>query len=248
MRTELEDQLALVQRELREVELQEASGELDASTAERLKATYRQERDAIEQRLLQPDQPAAQPRDPRRVMIGAAILVVSFVLVVVAAVNALDNDATPAVTGTDLSEISNETMLAVIEANAANPQINAMRLALAERYFEVFDYSSALPQFQAVLDNDPTSREASEALARIGWMVHASGESDLAEGLLDQSIEENPANTEAQWFLSIVYADTGRACESLDVLTALGSNPAVPEASRVDVAELTTAVAADCDR
>lgn len=248
MRAELEEQLALVQRELREVELQEAAGELDVPTAERLKATYRGERAAIEEKLLATDPPPAESRDLRRVIVGAIILIVAFAVVVVAAVQALQTDSTPSVIGSDLSEVSNETMLAVIEANASNPQINSMRLALAERYFEAFDYSAALPQFQAVLSNDPTRREASEALARMGWMVHASGESELAEGLLTQSLEENPANTEAQWFLSIVFVDTGRPCESLEVLTSLGTDPAVPEASRSDVAELTAVAEAACER
>lgn len=248
MRSELEQRLALIQRELREVELQQAAGELDSATAERLKATYRGERAEIEADLVTAQRPPSERRSPRRVLAGGVILLVAFVVVVIAAVTALDSEESLPVGGSDLSQISNETMLAVIEANSDNPQINAMRLALAERYFEVFDYSAALPQFQAVLDNDPTSREASEALGRMGWMVHASGSSDVAENLLLRSVEADPANTEARWFLSIVYLDTDRACESLDLLTALEADPRVPDESRPDVADLAATAGAECNR
>lgn len=239
MRQELEERLALLERELREVDLQEAAGELDAATAQRLRSTYRAERDTAEAELQSSGaetEPGPQ-RSPRRMVMGAAFLLVSFVVVVVAAVGALSEDPTPVPSGSDLSQISNEAMLAVIEANLSNPQINAMRLALAERYFEEFDYSSALPQFQAVLDNDPTPGEASEALGRMGWMVHASGASDIAENLLARSIEANPANTEASWFLGLLYLDTGRPCDGAAVLEALQADPAVPPESVSDVQE-----------
>ena len=45
----------------------------------------------------------------------------------------------------DPSSFSNETLAAVVAANQDHPQIDGMRLALAERYFEEGDYQSAFP-------------------------------------------------------------------------------------------------------
>ena len=45
-------------------------------------------------------------------------------------------------------------MEAVIAANLDNPQINGMRLALAERYYEAGDYRSAFPHFLAVAESE----------------------------------------------------------------------------------------------
>lgn len=247
MRPELEERLSLLERELREIDLQEAAGELDAATAERLRNTYRRERTAAEAELsTAPTETGVAVRSPRRMVIGAGILVVSFVVVVMAAVNTLSSGAEPALVGSDLSSVSNEAMLAVIEANRENPQINAMRLALAERYFEELDYSSALPQFQAVLDNEPTARQASEALGRMAWMVHASGASDVAENLLIRALETNPANTEASWFLGLLLLDTDRPCEASSILEGLRTDPAVPAESTGDVAEVADAAQAAC--
>lgn len=180
-------------------------------------------------------------------LVGGAVLFVSFVAIVAAAIGALSDEPAPVTPGSDLSQISNEAMIAVIDANQDNPQINAMRLALAERYFEQLEYSSALPQFQAVLDNEPSPGEASEALARMGWMVHVSGASDVGEGLLTRSLEANPANAEASWFLSLVLIDTDRPCEASALLDDLQSNAAVPEGSAADVREIARAAAAACD-
>lgn len=248
MRRELEDRLALLERELREVDLQEAAGELDTPTADRLRATYRAERNTTQAELeASPREPAElEERSPRRILVGAGLLVVSFVVVVIAAVSALSEDPTPAPVGSDLSQISNESMLAVIDANQDNPEINAMRLALAERYFEEFDYSAALPQFQAVLDNMPTAPEASEALGRMGWMVHASGASDVAENLLTRSLEARSTNTEASWFLSLVYLDTGRPCEASSILEDLRADATVPIESSADVADVAAAAREAC--
>lgn len=248
MRADLEARLSLLERELREVDLQEAGGELDTATADRLRSVYRAERAEVEEELSRTS--AATPGPPARsrgrMLAGAALLVGALAVIVVAAVGALTEPPSVPGPGQDLSQISNDAMLAVIDANADNPQINAMRLALAERYFEEFDYSAALPQFQAVLDNDPNPTEASEALARMGWMVHASGASDTAENLLDRSLEANPSNTEAAWFLSIVYLDTQRPCEAAELLGTLTADSAVPADAIDDVAALAATAEEEC--
>jgi cytochrome c-type biogenesis protein CcmH/NrfF len=89
----------------------------------------------------------------------------------------------------DPENVSNETMEAVIAANLDNPEINGMRLALANRYFEEGDYQGAFPHYQAVLEGEPSPGQAAAAYSRLGWMVFdGNGEVELAVSLLDQAL------------------------------------------------------------
>jgi tetratricopeptide (TPR) repeat protein len=95
----------------------------------------------------------------------------------------------------DPEAVSNETMEAVIAANADNPQINGMRLALANRYFEEGDYQNAFGHYQAVLDGEPAAAEAATAYTRLGWMVYdGNGETDLGLQLIDRGLELMPGD------------------------------------------------------
>ena len=96
------------------------------------------------------------------------------------------------VAGTDFDPdaVSNETLEAVVAANADNPAINGMRLALANRYFEEGAYQQAFGHFQTVLDNEPAPNEAANAFSRLGWMVYdGNGEADLGIELIDRGLE-----------------------------------------------------------
>jgi tetratricopeptide (TPR) repeat protein len=89
----------------------------------------------------------------------------------------------------DPDSVSNETLEAVIAANADHPQINGMRLALANRYFEEGNYQNAFGHFQTVLENAPTAGEAANSFARLGWMVFdGNGEADLGLELIDRGL------------------------------------------------------------
>jgi tetratricopeptide (TPR) repeat protein len=93
----------------------------------------------------------------------------------------------------DLSQISDETMEAVIAANRDHPQILAMRLALADRYFEEGDYQSAFPHYEAVLTAEPPPQLAVRALSHLGWIVFdGNGEVDLADRLFDRALQAVP--------------------------------------------------------
>jgi cytochrome c-type biogenesis protein CcmH len=97
--------------------------------------------------------------------------------------------------GVDPATISNETMEAVIAANADHPDISGMRLALANRYFEEGRYQQAFPHYQAILEDSPTSVQAATAYTRLGWMVFdGNGEVDLALSLLDQALVAAPGD------------------------------------------------------
>jgi tetratricopeptide (TPR) repeat protein len=99
----------------------------------------------------------------------------------------------------DLSEVSNETMEAVIAANADNPQVDGMRLALAERYYEEGDYRSAFPHYLAVAESSAASSgQVVTALVRLGWMAWLSDAApDDAIGLFDQALAIDPSSSTA---------------------------------------------------
>ena len=87
-------------------------------------------------------------------------------------VNLQNNTENSSNQSTNLDEVSNQEMEKVIELN---PDIMPMRIALANRYFEAFDYSSALPHFMYVAENSNDIDLKSLSLSQIGWMVYESG-------------------------------------------------------------------------
>lgn len=211
-----EERIAQAQLDLREVQAQLAAGELDRATADRLIDTYTDEIEGLQH---SDDIPADEPsrRSWRRAIVGVAIVTAAVASITVAVVQAATERNGGFITGTgaeatgvDLESISNETMAEVIAANPDNPQINQMRLSLADRFFEEGNQQEAFQWYDEVLQNEPSSVEASEALGRIGWLVHASGDSALAEETLLRALELVPGNIDARFFLGRVYADTGR--------------------------------------
>lgn len=142
-------------------------------------------------------------RSRSRTLVGGLILAGSFAAIVVAAALFVSDSpgsaASASTAPSDLDSVSNETMEAVIAANVANPQVNGMRLALAERYFEVNDYRSAFPHFLAVAEStEATPDEAVAALVRLGWMAwDGNAEAETAVGLLDQALRIDSTSTTA---------------------------------------------------
>lgn len=130
-----------------------------------------------------------------RRVVGSLILGLAFIGIVVTAVVLIRDDRGPRegvanIDEQDLSQVSNETLEAVIAANLDNAQINGMRLALAERYYEAGDYRSAFPHYLAVAEAPNSSGdEAVAALVRLGFMAWTgNGEVDAALGLLDEAL------------------------------------------------------------
>lgn len=139
-----------------------------------------------------------------RRMVPLLILGVALAVIVVVAAAFVKDGAGPAegvaaLPETGLENVSNETMEAVIAANLDNPQINGMRLALAERYFETGDYSDAFPHYLEVARSpDATSSQAVTALIRLGWMAwDGNAEADTAIELFDQALAIDPASSTA---------------------------------------------------
>lgn len=150
------------------------------------------------------------PRDDRvakRLRAGPAIiLAIAFGVIAVIAGFSIQDRAGPAagaadVAVDDLDDVSNETMEAVIAANPDNPQINGMRLALAERYYEIGDYRSAFPHYLEVAGSPrATDDEAIAALVSLGWMAwEGNGESDAAIGLFDEALTIDDGSVTARY-------------------------------------------------
>jgi cytochrome c-type biogenesis protein CcmH/NrfG len=198
------------------------------------------------------DSPA--PRSRRRTLIGGLILVGGLVVIVVAAAAFLQEreGATAGVVDVaqeDLSNVSNETMEAVIAANLENPQINGMRLALAERYFDAGDYRSAFPHYLAVAESPEASNtEAASALTRLGWMAfEGNGEVATANRLLDEALAIEPGAPVALYLKGRVqWCGAGDTAAAVDLFEQVLDSPDLGADSRAEVeADLALALAGE---
>lgn len=193
-RVELEQRLSQVRGDLDDLALQVAAGEVDEEAARHLRAAYRAEMADTESALAGAAASAAPlPRSRRRVAMGAGVVVVSLALVVAAAgaflVDRPDNVSGVGDFAEDPDAMSNETLEAVVAANADHPRIAGMRLALAERYFDEGNYSAAFPHFLEVASSEQaTPIQAATALSLLGWMAYdGNAEVDTALGLLAEA-------------------------------------------------------------
>lgn len=206
----IQEQIGQVERDLVEIAEQEAAGELDPATFERLRTRYEAERAALLDELAGTATPAAAPEPTERLitgrrLAGAAVLVIAVAGLTLGVVNATgDSSGVEGVAsdvvaggGVNLDDISNEQMEAVI---AENPDIAPMRLALADRYFAEGEFSSALTHYMYVLDtlgvDDPG------ALANVGWMTYQSGVPDVAASFVERSLEIEPDGGVGYWYLA----------------------------------------------
>ncbi|HEX9854550.1 MAG TPA: cytochrome c-type biogenesis protein CcmH [Acidimicrobiia bacterium] len=219
------DQLDHVRRDLGELELQEAAGELTPAVAGRLRASYLEEELAVAAAGAQGETADAPRKVDRKRLIGAGILVVGGAAVTLAVIGAVaDRDPSGLITGgvfqeaddpVDLATVTNEELEQVV---AENPDVVGMRLALARRYFQAGDFTAALPHFLGVLDRELNA----EALASVGWMTYLSDEPDIAEDYVERSIEVEPDFPQAYWYLGNIrllgLADPGGAIDPLERL------------------------------
>ncbi len=192
--------------------------------------------------------PPPTPIARRRWVLGALFLVLAGA-VTVAAVGQ-NRQARPedqglagvAGEGFDPDSVSNETMEAVIAANVENPEINGMRLALANRYFEEGAYQSAFVHFEAVLDSDPDATEAAVAYTRLGWMVYdGNGETELGLDLIERGLELVPEDAFGLYLKGrVVWCGLAQPAEAESifeqVLTTSGLDPNVTEQVEADLA------------
>ncbi len=179
----------------------------------------------------------------RRLLIGAIVLIGAFAGVVVVSANSLQEreGASAGVADLDdqdLSEVSNETLEAVIEANLDHPQINGMRLALAARYYDAGDYRSAFPHYLAVAEDvTATGSEAVTSLVRLGWMAYnGNGEVETANRLLDQALEIEPGSQIALYLkATVIWCGEGDSETATTILVTLLADPDLAEESRIQI-------------
>ncbi len=241
-RRQLEERRRHALRDLEEVSEQVASGELDEATAQELRAGYEAELEAVEQALQRTKtstRPAGPPpgRSPRRAMGGALLLIGAFTVVILLAARALRPEGGSQQPSDAPAAASEATTLEQMEeVLAAHPEVNAMRLALADRYFEQGDYSRALEHYLVVASSEATPEEESRALGRIGWMAYITGQVEEAERYLTASLDAEPDNVEGKLFLGLVRLygldDPAGAIPLLEDVVAL---PDLPPELRAEV-------------
>lgn len=213
-RAMLEDRRDQALQDLIELDKQVQAGEIDDVDATALRGVYRADAARALRAINDATAPAPEsegpgrPRLRRRLVIGVAVILVALVGTALLLPRYLDqrpdggfvtgNLAAPAgeVTqgGRDLDQVTNEEMEAVV---AENPEVVGMRLRLAHRYLDEDDSQAAIGHYLAVLDQ----QDNPEAMSHIGWLLFNGGEFQLAERMLDNSLNLSPDDAEALWFL-----------------------------------------------
>lgn len=187
-------------------------------------------------------QPGELPeeRARRRILVPVVILGGALAVIVGLASFFLQERDGPAsgvadLSGQDLDDVSNETMEAVIAANVDDPRVDGMRLALAERYFEIGDYRSAFPQYLAVAESpNATDPQAVTALVRLGWMAwDGNAEAEAAIGLFDQALAIDDTSSTAMYLKGqVIWCGTGDTDSATELFEAVLADPDLPAESR----------------
>jgi tetratricopeptide (TPR) repeat protein len=219
----LEERRDRIVADLQAIDGQIAVEEIDGATGAELR---RRSEVALADTLAALEKARAEPpsgRSPRRIAIGLAAFTVAATAAVIGLAGAVNSSPTTTVGGIDLASVTNEELEEVV---AANPDVVPMRLALARRYVEAGEFSSALPHYLYILEEGPEP----EALMYLGWMTHLSGDPATGESLLERSLELQPGNLLAQWFLANVrYFGLGDAAGAIPVLEAVIASPDTPD-------------------
>lgn len=188
------------------------------------------------------EEPGEKGRGRGRLIAGGAVLIGSLVVIVVAASGSIQDSQSAAegiagLASEDLAEVSNETLEAVVAANAEHPQINGMRLALADRYYDSGDYRSAFPHYLAVAENTTSDPEALTALSRLAWMAYdGNGDVDTATGLLQEALEIDPDSQVALYLMGTVrWCGAGENDVAVELFSRVLDSPDLPSESRAQV-------------
>lgn len=219
-RRRLEERVAIARRDLDELTEQVEAGEIDEATAEALRGSYQSELDEAQDALgalpvqgrkvekgtgsTPPGTAPGSPRSVKRAVIGSALVIAALTVAILLAARDVTPDTVasdPGELNVDPATVSNEQLEAVV---AANPDINAMRMALADRYFEAQEYGKALEHYLYIAENEPTPPEESRSLARIGWMAYITNQAEAAKQYEQTALTIDPTNDEAKLFLGFV--------------------------------------------
>lgn len=246
---------ALAEQDIAAVERQVADGELDRETAEVLIRRYRREIELLEREAIDESEPGRSSTagvSRTRRSVGALLLIAVFAGVAVTAYYAIRPREGGFITGdvegaVDLSEVTNDQMEAVIAANPDVPQIAAMRLSLADRYFDEGSFSSALPHYLGALEGTLDSTRRARGMARVGWMSYLSGAEDIAEAYLVEALEIDPDYLETYLFLGLIRLYQGDGSGALALLEPLLEEEDLPDDTRRLVVDAVTEARAFAD-
>ena len=241
----------MAERDIEDVRRQVADGELDEETAGTLIRRYRREIELLELeyehegvRTIEPATPptafstvSTTAASRRRRAAGTLLLLAVFAGVSLTAYYAIRPREGGFITGdqqgaVDLSEITNDQMEAVIAANPDVPEIAAMRLRLADRYFDEGSFSSALPHYLGALEGTLDRTRRARGMARVGWMSYLSGAEQIAEAYLVEALEIDPDYRETDLFLGLIRLDQGNGSGALDLLEPLLALEDLPDGTR----------------
>lgn len=240
--TDLDSQVAQIRLDLEELDDQIADGEIDPETGNRLRATYLAELESLSER-----EPAPAARSRTRLLIGGAILVAGFATTIAVLGSSVENADSGALQGIaasddfDPEEYSDETMEAVIAANADDPQVAGqlpyMRFALAERYFERGEFQRAFAHYEAILAADPPADLFAGTMTRIAWITFVgNGEVDLSLQVIDRAIEASPGSTEALYVKGqILWCGAGDAVGATDLFQRVLDSEQLDDTTRGQV-------------
>lgn len=200
----VEQRLEQVGVDLTDLERQVADGELDAETAEQLRQVYELEGAALSEKESTTSAPVGVESRIKVAAFGIGVVSVMIGIVAVIGLNNPQSNAVEGVAGavlsgetTNLDDVTNEEMEVIV---ANNPDVLAMRRALARRYFDEGDFSKALGHFLYILEREKDA----ESLATVGWMTFLSDNPDTAASFLDEALKVNPDYLTAQVWLALV--------------------------------------------
>lgn len=244
-RVELEERRDQRLRDLLELEVRMAAGELSAEEAERLRR--RDERAALAaigalEELDQAEEASPGPRRPpgarprRWLLAGGAVAVTTAVAVSLAGA-ITDRPVGGFITGNELSATGempptrdDVPIEALEEVVAANPDVTAMRLTLADRLFAEGRYPEAGEQYLEVLQGGQQPQP--RVLARLAWLAAGDGNLEVAIQMADAALQLAPGDAEARW----VRADLARAAGddglARRLFRQLAEDPSLDAASR----------------
>lgn len=182
----------------------------------------------------------AEPRSRTRRLAPLLVLVGAFAVIVVVAGFFLQERTGPAsgvagLAGQDLEDVSNETMEAVVAANADHPQVDGMRLALAERYYEEGNFQAAFPHYLEVAESaDSTDSQAVTALIRLGWMAwQGNGEATTAIDLFDEALAIDAGSDTARYLKAqVLWCGANELEQAAGLLEDVLSDPDLADESR----------------
>ena len=123
----------------------------------------------------------------------------------------------------DLDALTDEQMESTL---AAHPQLVEMRLTLVERYLRAGQVKKAETHAHLALQQDPEPGQRPAVLKYLGWSVALLGRPVQGAELLEESIQLNPDDLDARWFLAnVVFHGSGDARRATALLEELLRSP-----------------------